>query len=209
MKGAFGMTGRLALAVLTVFVMTISDAGAGQGDPSAAGQLPQSRAGRPAGRGGRLGLPPRAPNPETMTVQQVEQYLDQVVLYQARTRLQLTDDQFYPFGEALRQLQRARRQQQRNRLQVLRDLGALTEVEYADAAAINAKLKELDEATNESARQVNEAMATIDRVLDVTPAGAIPGVRRKHGAPKARPDRARPAAGRQPPFAGPPPPATP
>jgi Spy/CpxP family protein refolding chaperone len=121
------------------------------------------------GLGGGLAaqdLPARGtPNPDVMTVQQVEQYFDQVVLHQARSNLQLNDDQFLRFGAALRRLQAARRQQLRRRMAVVRDLNALTAASALDEPAVTAKLKELDAVSAEASREVREAYGAIDGVL--------------------------------------------
>ncbi len=102
-----------------------------------------------------------------MTVQQVEQYFDQVVLYQAQSQLGLTDDQFLRFGAGLGKLQAARRQQQRRRALMLRELNMLLNATPADEAAITAKLKELDDAVAANDRAVQDAYVAIDQVLDL------------------------------------------
>ena len=102
-----------------------------------------------------------------MTVQQVEDYFDQVVLHQARTNLALTEDQFLRFGAGLRRLQTARRQQQRRRIAVIRDLNALVSRTPVDEAAVSARLKELDTLSLEAAEETRAAYEAIDRVLDV------------------------------------------
>jgi Spy/CpxP family protein refolding chaperone len=115
--------------------------------------------GRPARRGAAAG------NPEVMTVQQVEEYFDQVMLHQARTNLALNDDQFLRFGAALRRLQTARRQQQRQRFAVVRDLNVLVNGTSFDEAAVTAKLKELDDVSAQSTGEIRTAYDAIDRVL--------------------------------------------
>lgn len=122
--------------------------------------------GRP-GRGGRMGRPPLPANPDMMTVQQVEQYFDQVVLYQAQTQLQLNDDQFLKFGAGLRRLQMARRQQQRRRLALMRDLNELISAPAIDDAAVTAKIREIDDLTTGENREVQDAYGAIDVVLNV------------------------------------------
>ena len=126
-----------------------------------------ARAVRPGARGTRLGRPPQPPNPDAMTAQQVEQYFDQVVLYQAQTQLQLSDDQFLRFGAGLRRLQSTRRQQQRQRVQLVQALNGLLDTTPFDEAAVAAKLKELDDFSLESGRQIQDAYAAIDSVLDL------------------------------------------
>ena len=120
------------------------------------------RAGIGRGRLARRGV---AGNPDMMTVQQVEEYFDQVMLHQARTNLALTDDQFLRFGAGLRRLQAARRQQQRQRLAMVRDLNALVNATPVDEAAVTAKLKELDDFSAQSTGEIRTAYDVIDRVL--------------------------------------------
>jgi Spy/CpxP family protein refolding chaperone len=131
------------------------DAGVGPAaPPDAAGR----RAGRLARRGG-------AANPDIMTVQQVEDYFDQVVLHQARTNLALTDDQFLRFGAGLRRLQTTRRQQQRQRLAMMRELNILTTATPFDEAAVTSKLKELDDLSARSTDEIRTAYEAIDQSL--------------------------------------------
>ena len=113
--------------------------------------------------------PPRrgaiAGNPDVMTVQQVEEYFDQVMLHQARTNLALADDQFLRFGAGLRRLQIARRQQQRQRLAMVRDLNNLINATPFDEPAVTSKLKELDDFSAQPPDEIRTAYDAIDRVL--------------------------------------------
>lgn len=119
-----------------------------------------------AQQGARLGRRSGAAgNPDVMTVQQVEEYFDQAMLHQARTNLALTDDQFLRFGAGLRRLQTARRQQQRQRMAMVRDLNSLLLAAPLDEAAVTAKLKELDEFSARSTDEVRTAYDTIDQSL--------------------------------------------
>lgn len=128
---------------------------------------PASAAPARPGRAGRMGRPPLPANPDMMTVQQVEQYFDQVVLYQAQSQLQLSDDQFLRFGAGLRRLQTVRRQQQRRRLMLIRDLNAMLTAPTLDDAAVTAKVREIDGLTTETNREVEEAYGAIDLVLNI------------------------------------------
>ena len=114
---------------------------------------------------GRQGRRANAANPDVMTVQQVEEYFDQVMLHQARTNLALTDEQFLRFGAGLRRLQVARRQQQRQRLAMVRDLNVLVNATPFDEVAVTAKLKELDDFSAESTDEIRTAYDSIDRAL--------------------------------------------
>jgi Spy/CpxP family protein refolding chaperone len=126
--------------------------------PVASGDAAPGRA-RPPRRGTIAG------NPDVMTVQQVEEYFDQVMLHQARTNLALTDDQFLRFGAGLRRLQIARRQHQRQRLAMVRDLNNLTNATPFDESAVTSKLKELDDFSAQSPEEIRTAYDAIDRVL--------------------------------------------
>lgn len=159
------MAGVMRVVLLAVGLSTVWPAGIL--DLAAAAQEPsESRPARPGPRG-RGNVPPRPVNPDNMTVPQVEQYFDDVVLFQAQSRLQLSDEQFLKFGPALRQLQDARRQQQRRRMQVLRDINALLGAPNADDTAISARLEELENVAADGARRVQDARAAIDAVLTV------------------------------------------
>jgi Spy/CpxP family protein refolding chaperone len=127
--------------------------------PTSSPDTPGRRAGRLARRGAAAG------NPEVMTVQQVEQYFDQVMLHQARTNLALTDDQFLRFGAGLRRLQTARRQQQRQRLAMMRDLNMLVNATPFDEPAVTSKLKELDDFSARSTDEIRTAYDAIDQSL--------------------------------------------
>src|SRR5262245_8051552 len=98
--------------------------------PTSTPDVDARRAARLGRRGGAAG------NPDVMTVQQVEEYFDQVMLHQARTNLALTDDQFLRFGAGLRRLQTARRQQQRQRMAMLRELNILVNASPSEEAAV-------------------------------------------------------------------------
>jgi Spy/CpxP family protein refolding chaperone len=120
-----------------------------------------------AGRGGRARPGGPAANAGMLTVAEVERQLDQWMLVQAKGRLDLSDVQFLKFGQALRQLQMARRAGQQRRLAALRDLNALLGGDQQDETAIVAKMKELDDIAADSNRKVQDAYAGIDTVLTV------------------------------------------
>jgi Spy/CpxP family protein refolding chaperone len=122
----------------------------------------QDRPARGAAGGRRAGAAGDA-----MTVQQVEDYFDQVMLHQARANLSLTDDQFLRFGAGLRRLQTVRRQQQRRRVVMVRELNALVNQTPLDEAAVTAKLKELEDLGARASEETRAAYDAIDRVLDV------------------------------------------
>jgi hypothetical protein len=142
-------------------LMLMPAAASGAQAPADPGGAPPS-----AGRPGRAGRPPLPPA-DAMNVQQVEEYFDAVVLYQAQAQLRLTDEQFLRFGARLQRLQAIRRQAQRRRTMLIRDLNQLLASGAEDQAALGTKVQELDALTAESARQEADAYAAIDQVLDV------------------------------------------
>ena len=87
------------------------------------------------------------------------------MLHQARTNLALTDEQFLRFGAGLRRLQVARRQQQRQRLAMVRDLNNLVNATPFDEPAVTAKLKELDDFSAQATDEIRTAYDSIDRAL--------------------------------------------
>lgn len=124
---------------------------------------PAGREGPARGRLARRGGPARGA--DVMTVQQVEEYFDQVVLHQARANLALSEDQFLRFGAGLRRLQTLRRQLQRQRLALIRELNTLVSASSIDEPAVTAKMNELDGLNGQSAGALRAAYDDIDRVL--------------------------------------------
>jgi Spy/CpxP family protein refolding chaperone len=102
-----------------------------------------------------------------MTAQQVEEYFDAAVLFQAQAELRLSDDEFLTFGARLRRLQTLRRTVQRQRLQAIRGLNELLGTAGASDDAIAAKVAALDALDADAARQLHDARAGIDEVLTV------------------------------------------
>ena len=153
-----------SLTGLLVLPLGVGEASAAQ-EPTAESTPPPPPDGAGIGRRRLTRRGAAAGNPDVMTVQQVEEYFDQVMLHQARTNLALTDDQFLRFGAGLRRLQTARRQQQRQRLAMVRDLNALVNATPLDDAAVTAKLKELDDFSAQSTGEIRTAYEAIDRVL--------------------------------------------
>ena len=153
------------LAGLLVLPVAFAIESAAQEPATDSGTSPTSTPDATSRRAGRLARRGSAGNPEVMTVQQVEEYFDQVMLHQARTNLALTDDQFLRFGAGLRRLQTARRQQQRQRVAIMRELNTLVNATPFDEAAVTSKLKELDEFSARSTEDVRGAYDAIDRAL--------------------------------------------
>lgn len=132
---------------------------------------PSRPLGPPPGRaGGRSGANAPAPpaNPDLMTAQQVEQYVDSLELFQARNQLQLSDEQVIrTFGSRLQRLQMLKRQQQRQRRMLVLELNQmLTGASGAvDETVVAAKVKELDDRMADFDRQIQDATAAIDQTL--------------------------------------------
>jgi hypothetical protein len=112
-------------------------------------------------------MPPPPANPDAMTVQQVEDYFDAAVLFQAQSQLQLSDEQFLDFGARLRRLQVARRQVQRQRVLAIREINGLLNANGTTDAVLAAKVKALDDQMAEGSRQIREAADAVDQVLSV------------------------------------------
>lgn len=135
---------------------------AGQ-DPAAPQQPPPT--GRGGGRAGRAGAQPA--NPNVMNVAQVERYFDGYMILQARTALQLSDDQYFAIGPRLERLQELRRQVQRDRRLLLGELRQMIrpDAAAADDAVLAAKVKALDDVPAQYAEQIRKAYADIDSGL--------------------------------------------
>jgi hypothetical protein len=136
-----------------------------QTDPAAGAQRqPPSR---PPGAGparlGRAGLPA---NPDVMNAAQVERYFDGYMILQARTALQLSDDQYFTIGPRLERLQELRRQAQRQRRQLIGELREMLRTQApVDDAVITAKVKALDDVPSQFAEPIRKAYAEIDGTL--------------------------------------------
>jgi len=102
-----------------------------------------------------------------MNVAQVERYFDGYMILQARTALQLSDEQYFAIGPRLERLQELRRQAQRARRQLLAELRQMLrpDAPAADEAAVNAKVKALDDAPAQYAEPIRKAYAEIDSGL--------------------------------------------
>jgi Spy/CpxP family protein refolding chaperone len=122
-------------------------------------------------RPARGALGGRRPGPaagaDVMSVPQVEEYFDQVMLHQARANLSLSEDQFLRFGAGLRRLQTVRRQLQRRRGAIVRELNALVNRTPLDEGAVTAKLKEIEDLSTRAIEDTRAAYDAIDRVLDL------------------------------------------
>jgi len=166
---------RWLLATLGVVVLGLGPAGdavAGQDTPNPPPDRQAGRAGevrrggaqapqRP-GPGGRQ--PPLRGGP--MTPQQLDQAFDRFMINQARTALQLTDQQHRDFGPRLERLQMVRRRAQRQRRQLVSEANALTQgAAPIDDATVAAKLKAIEDQNAQADAEIRQAYDAIDAVL--------------------------------------------
>lgn len=150
----------VALAVSLVAVPAVAAAAPQAGPPGAPGPL----------RGGARRPPPggRVEAPGGVTVAQAEQLFDRYVLAQARTALQLGPNQVTPFERRLQQLQMTRRRGQRQRQQLIAELGALSRGGGPGAdTAVAEKLRQLDALNAMVEQDVRDAYARVEEVLTV------------------------------------------
>ena len=158
-RSARRVTTHALAAMMTVAVLAAQD-------------VPQPPAQSAPPAGGRS-VPPnrRGPaaalaNPESLTVQQVEQLFDRYVLGQARTALQLGPEQMLSFGPKLQQLQMVRRRNERQRQVLLNELNALSRPEsQANDEGVGEKLRALDELSRTTQQELDSAYQGIDSVL--------------------------------------------
>lgn len=139
-------------------------------DPPPQPVPPQTQAGEPArGQrglaqrpGGRQNLPPVGP----MGQQQLQDYLDVHATIVAERQLQLTPEQYPNFVARLRKLQQTRRQQFRQRAQMLQELRGLVQGPgpFRDDV-LSEKLKALDEFNLRAAQEARQAELELDGVL--------------------------------------------
>lgn len=107
------------------------------------------------------------PQPEHMRPADVERTFDDLVLRQARQRLELDRDQMQPFTERVRALQMVRRRGIGERLRLLAELGRLAGPRQTapDEAEISARLAELSEFEARQAAALRQAYSSLDEVL--------------------------------------------
>lgn len=135
--------------------------------PVGAGQAQEAGRG-PRGQGGRAarGLPPAGPN---MNQQQVQAWMDAYALVQAQRELQLTPEQYPDFVSRLTRLQNVRRRHLQERVRLLRELGGFVqETGPARDAAIEQRLRSLDDLGRRAADELRQSYQDLDGVLTVT-----------------------------------------
>jgi hypothetical protein len=125
--------------------------------PPARGQRP------PAGRAGRAGLPPITPN---MNQQQLQVYMDAWAVVQARTILQLSEEQEPNFIARLQRIQAIRRRQLQEHRRIMQELvGLLNANPPARNEDIDAHVKALQDTRETEATDLRKAYLDIDAVL--------------------------------------------
>lgn len=163
---------RLTVAALCLAALTAG--GAVKIAAAQDAQAPGPRAGARPNPGVRQGQPPR-PGPRAnglpgrraeMSPQQLDQAFDRFMVAQARTALQLTDEQVPAFGPRLLRLQMTRRRAQRQRRLLVQQTTALTQDGGAvDDQAAAAKLKALDDQAARADAEIRQAYQEIDALL--------------------------------------------
>jgi hypothetical protein len=145
--------------VVTGVVMIALGAGApafGQARPGA-----QRGGGVPRGQQGQAA-------PAGVTPAELQRMFDAMVLMQAQDELQLTDEQYPPFLTRLRALQDVRRRHLVERQRALQQLRRMTAGgDDAGEAAIQERLRELDEIDTRFAAEIRKALENLDQVLNV------------------------------------------
>jgi hypothetical protein len=107
--------------------------------------------------------------PAGVTPAELQRMFDAMVLMQAQDELQLTDEQYPPFLTRLRALQDVRRRHLVERQRALQQLRRMTAggVDAGGEAAIQERLRELDEIDTRFAAEIRKAVANLDQVLNV------------------------------------------
>jgi Spy/CpxP family protein refolding chaperone len=117
----------------------------------------------PAGRAARAGLPAVTPN---MNQQQLQTMMDAWAVVQARTILQLTEDQEPNFIARLQRIQGIRRRQMQEHRRIMQELIALLGANpAAKAEDIDAHVKALQDARDTETTDLRKAYLDIDAVL--------------------------------------------
>jgi Spy/CpxP family protein refolding chaperone len=118
---------------------------------------------KPGGRAGRAGLPAITPN---MNQQQLQVYMDAWAVVQARSILQLSEEQEPNFIARLQRIQGIRRRQMQEHRRIMTELvGLLNANPAAKAEDIDAHVKALQDTRDAEAADLRKAYLDIDAVL--------------------------------------------
>ena len=153
----YALLGSTVAAVLWMQAGSVSAATAQAADPA----HPAQEAG-----GGR----PNRPVADALSANELVNMLDAYAVVQAQEALTLNDAQYIQFVTRLKRLQETRRRNQRDRNQIIRELGNLTGPQATgpiDETAVRDRLKALREHDERAAADLRKAYDTLDEVLDV------------------------------------------
>lgn len=116
-----------------------------------------------AGRAGRAALPPITAN---MNQQQLQAFIDTYALMQAKTALQLTEEQVPNFVARLQRLQDIRRRHMAQHRRLMNEMGELIKSTTAGRdEGITAHLQALNDASEGAAVELRKAYQDLDAVL--------------------------------------------
>jgi hypothetical protein len=123
----------------------------------------------PAGAAGQAQSvpPPSAPDSD-LRPGEIQRLFDAMLVADAQEALALTDAQYPEFLKRLRDLQTTRRTNQQERARVMADLQRLSNprVAQVDQAALEERLRALEELESRTAAELRRAYTAIDEVLD-------------------------------------------
>jgi len=98
---------------------------------------------------------------------QVDQWFDAYLIFQAQPFLNLTDEQWLLFGQRLKNLQATRRRVQLQRRSALAAMRQMTQVQGTlDEAAVTEKIRAYDGLAAAAEPEVRQAYLEIDKVLN-------------------------------------------
>lgn len=122
-------------------------------------------------------MPPRplpgqqrgAPEPDGLTVPELERYFDSYEIFEAQRALQLDDQQFLVVGQRLQQIQRVRRRHQNQRRMLLAELreALASGLIDRDEAAVTDRLARLNALGVAQAQEVRRAHQGLEAILTV------------------------------------------
>jgi hypothetical protein len=109
------------------------------------------------------------PEPDGLTVPELERYFDSYEIFEAQRALQLDDQQFLVVGQRLQQMQRVRRRHQNQRRMLLGELreAVASGLVDRDEAAVTERLARLNELGVTQAQELRRAHQALDAILTV------------------------------------------
>jgi hypothetical protein len=97
---------------------------------------------------------------------EIQRLFDAYVVMQAQQELQLSDEQYPKFLARVKELQAVRQRALMQRGRILQALRRLDAAQSLDEAGVRAQLQALADADERSSREIRDAVAAIDQVLD-------------------------------------------